>query len=931
MIVLNLADLLVLSGIVLLLVGAFFLVRRLKNRSGVASVATDAAPGGIYQSIVERQSDLICRWKPDGTFIWANATYCEFIGQSAEALAGNNLKEVVGPEARKRLLDTIRGLSGGQSTVKTLTKYSRGSSDVWLEWICTGIADADGQVHEIQSVARDVSGRMVALKALESSESRFRGFVENTSDWVWEIDREGRAVYNNSQVRNILGYEPRDLLHLHWSELAHEDDLPITHARVDDAYRTGTGWRRMITRLRHRDGSYRYLESTADPIVTDAGEVVGFRGIDRDATFETLMAKISADLLGRTAAELDRNILAALEDIGLCYGLERIAYYWLDDGIARIGHYWSSVEGVTAAKAFEPGKALPTAFRTLSEGLSFKFENRDQLPEGSPERQFMVDRGITSSLAVPLFRESVLVGYAVFSMLTRERAWSEHTESDLRHLSDKISAAYSLSQLTQDALRRERDRMQSEALAGMGSFSYYPVAGSGPFPEGWRTYFSDVQCALFEVKPEDASHELLMSRVHEADRSAVLSEMSRLVAGSPDIEVGYRVVNPSGRVLHLSNRTRADRDKDGRIVRVIGFNLDVTEQVSREASLQVAIGEIRELRDRLEEENVQLRETVRSIAAFEHIVGESEALRACLDLARKAAPTDVPVLILGETGTGKELVAKAIHNLSLRKDEPLVALNCSALPAELVESVLFGHERGAFTGATETRKGRFEIADGGTLFLDEIAEMPLELQGKLLRVLQDGSFDKVGSTKTRRADVRLIAATNRDLERAVREGSFRADLYYRLNTITIDLPPLRERKDDIPLLAHHFVMKHGPRLRKEVDSISADGLAMLQARDWPGNVRELEHFIERALISTQGSVLRLRRAETGRDGAESGTAGSLELVSADLRSVERRHILDVLQDTNWTISGDSGAAARLDLPPSTLRSKMKRLGIDRRV
>jgi formate hydrogenlyase transcriptional activator len=448
------------------------------------------------------------------------------------------------------------------------------------------------------------------------------------------------------------------------------------------------------------------------------------------------------------------------------------------------------------------------------------------------------------------------------------------------------------------------------------------------FPNEWCAEFSQEQCALFEVEPHEASHELFVSRVHDDDRERVTETIEQLMSGASHVELQYRIATPSGRVLHLLNRTRVDHDRDGHIVRIIGANLDITERVEREASLNSALSEIRELRDRLEEENVRLREAVRSIEAFEQIVGESDSLRANLDLAARAAPMDVPVLILGETG--KELIAKAIHNLSLRKDKPLISLNCAALPAHLVESELFGHERGAFTGAHASRQGRFELADGGTLFMDEIADLPLQLQGRLLRVLQDGSFDRLGSARTRSVDVRLIAASNRDLREAVKAGEFRADLYYRINTIQIELPPLRERRGDITLLAHHFVRKHGPRVGKNVEYISADMLHFLQEQDWPGNVRELEHFIERALISSRDSVLTLGAQAKRKHPGRYRASGRSEIVSADLRSMERRHILHILEETGWTISGNHGAAARLKLPPSTLRSKMKRLGIQRR-
>ena len=342
------------------------------------------------------------------------------------------------------------------------------------------------------------------------------------------------------------------------------------------------------------------------------------------------------------------------------------------------------------------------------------------------------------------------------------------------------------------------------------------------------------------------------------------------------------------------------------------------------------MAEIEELRDHLQQENVYLREEVRLAHGFDEIIGEDAGFRRCLQAVEKVAPTDVTVLITGETGTGKELVARAIHRLSSRRNEPLVTVNCPALPANLIESELFGHEKGAFTGAQARRIGRFELADGGTLFLDEIGDLPLELQSKLLVVLQTGEFQRLGGMKTLHADVRLIAATNRDLQDAINNGEFRSDLYYRVNGFPIGLPPLRKRRGDISLLAEHFVHKHADRLGKKITALSAKMIKQLEDYDWPGNIRELESIIERAMISSEGDAvldlpgpLQLITAlHQSRD------AFSAEQM-ADLSSMERSHITKILEQTNWKISGDKGAAAILGIPSSTLRSKMKRLGIAR--
>jgi PAS domain S-box-containing protein len=314
---------------------------------------------------------------------------------------------------------------------------------------------------------------------------------------------------------------------------------------------------------------------------------------------------------------------------------------------------------------------------------------------------------------------------------------------------------------------------------------------------------------------------------------------------------------------------------------------------------------------------------------FEEIVGDSEPLREVLDQLQRVAATGSTVLIQGETGTGKELFVRAVHNLSLRKDQPLVKVNCAALPRELIESELFGHERGAFTGATQQRKGRFELADKGTIFLDEVGELSLEAQAKLLRVLQEQEFERVGGTQTIRADVRVIAATNRDLATEVDGGGFRSDLFYRLSVFPLAVPPLRDRPSDIPLLAQHFLERYSRRLGKRLDELAPEFVAELMSYSWPGNVRELENVIERAAVLSPGPVLNpagaLERAVAER--ADDGGAPTPGL--ATLEEVERSHISKALANTGWTIEGSRGAARILGLNPSTLRGRMRKLGIQK--
>ncbi|MBX3306877.1 MAG: sigma 54-interacting transcriptional regulator [Nitrospira sp.] len=340
--------------------------------------------------------------------------------------------------------------------------------------------------------------------------------------------------------------------------------------------------------------------------------------------------------------------------------------------------------------------------------------------------------------------------------------------------------------------------------------------------------------------------------------------------------------------------------------------LDITEQVLAEQE-----------NARLQAQNVYLQEEIKLTHNFEELIGSSSSLKKVLKNVERVAPTDSTVLITGETGTGKELIARAIHNLSPRRGRPLVKVNCAAIPAGLIESELFGHEKGAFTGALTRKMGRFEVADKGTIFLDEIGELPLDLQSKLLRVLQEGEFERVGGTQTFKVNVRVIAATNRNLEQLSKTGGYRPDLYYRLNVFPIQLPALRERDGDIPLLAQYFVHKFATNLGKKIDRIPERMITALQRYPWPGNIRELEHVIERAVILSEGPELEPIDWLSPSDN-KTGLTKTLTL-----EDMERQHITDVLEETNWRVSGDKGAAAILGLKPTTLEARMKKLGIAR--
>jgi len=441
------------------------------------------------------------------------------------------------------------------------------------------------------------------------------------------------------------------------------------------------------------------------------------------------------------------------------------------------------------------------------------------------------------------------------------------------------------------------------------------------FPQGRGIIGKEMSVAL-ETSPAgccfSSRKALLASR---ADLERYDSEIARLLLGEGVKSLCCVPLITRDRVLGALNvaslRDAAFTQED---VDLLG---QVASQVAIAVENALAFGQIEELKNKLAEEKLYLEDEIRTEMNFEEIVGASTALKSILKQLETVAPTDSTVLIQGETGTGKELIARAIHNLSARREHTFVRVNCAAIPTGLLESELFGHERGAFTGAIAQKVGRFEFAHAGTLFLDEVGDIPLELQPKLLRVLQEREFERLGGTRTIRVDVRVVAATNRDLARMVADREFRSDLFYRLNVFPLVLPPLRERREDIPTLIRYFAQKYARRMDKRIETIPAETMDALTRYHWPGNIRELENLIERAVILSPGPVLRPPLAEL-RPSSEAPIGSVLTLEAA-----ERQHILRALEETNWVLGGPRGAAVRLGMKRTTLQSRMRKLGITR--
>jgi PAS domain S-box-containing protein len=472
----------------------------------------------------------------------------------------------------------------------------------------------------------------------------------------------------------------------------------------------------------------------------------------------------------------------------------------------------------------------------------------------------------------------------------------------------------------EEALRRSEAYLaEAQRLSHTGSFGWDLASG--------EIYWSRETFRIFDHPPEDKpTIELVRQRTHPEDGVEVQQLLDLVSRQKENFDFEHRLQMPDGSVKYVRVVGNPSENESGGF-EFVGAITDITERKRAEADLKKALKEIKELRDQLYKENIVLREEVDKVSMFEEIVGESSTLRAVLGRVAKVAPTDTTVLITGETGTGKELIARAIHKRSQRSSRAFVSVNCAAIPSSLIASELFGHERGAFTGALQRRLGRFELAEGGTIFLDEIGELPAETQIALLRVLQEREFERVGGNQPIRADVRVITATNRDLESAIATGDFRKDLFYRLNVFPIEIPPLRQRRADIPALVEYFIQRYSREAGKKIGSIEKRTLELLQSYSWPGNIRELQNVIERSVIVCDTDPFSVDPSWISA--APSSSRQTEGLIARKSPAEEKEVIEAALAATGGRISGPTGAAAQLGVPASTLESKIRSLKINK--
>jgi PAS domain S-box-containing protein len=730
----------------------------------------------------------------------------------------------------------------------------------------------------------------IAHKRREDESEDIRLVVDTIPTLAWSARPDGSAEFFNQRWLDYTGLSAKQALGSGWEVAIHPDDLP----RILDTFREALNSAKPYEvegRFRRFDGEFRWFLFRGSPLRDRSGAVAKWYGTNTD-----LEERKRAEEALRKSEERWRSVFEN-SAIGVA----------LTDHNGRFlttNHVFQAMMGYTE----EELRALHILDLTHEDYRQANWALITELLEGT-RRQFQIEkqhRRKDGSLIWVSNNVSLVPG-------------TERMPRFIMALSEDITQR----KRAEDTLRSsEAFLLDAQRLTRTCSWRHEVLSG--------KVTVSAEGLAMYGIEPEDdaSSADFYHRRKHPQDRPEVEQAYAAALRGKSDFEAEFRIVLPDGTTKHIRSIGHPILDERGDVVEFVGASIDVTEHHRARADLEKAFEEIKGLKDQLHDENLVLREQIDQAFMFDEIVGTSSALQGVLSRLMKVAPTDSSVLVSGETGTGKELVARAIHKRSRRAQRAFVSVNCAALAPSLISSELFGHEKGAFTGALQRRLGRFELANGGTIFLDEIGELPLDTQVALLRVLQEREFERVGGTQPIKIDVRVIAATNRDLEAAVANGTFRPDLYYRLNVFPIEVPPLRERQDDVLMLLEFFVHRFAQKMGKHFKKIDKRTVELFRSYPWPGNIRELQNVVERSVIVSSGGVFGVDAAWLSRDSRRVSLPQQPERADVDEdTSRERQIIEDALAGSRGRVSGPNGAAARLRVPPSTLEHRIKTLRI----
>ena len=837
-------------------------------------------PGVVWETRIKGDPD-------DRETVFISDYVTELFGYDPEEYKAKPglINELIVEDQREWFASEMRELiTNGNERVLPFKIRTKGGMEKWVQGHVAVVRDESGASVGIRGVTMDITERKVIEERLAAKQLQLTEAQRLAQVGSWEWDERTGVVTWSDEIYHIYGRDPSQpaVAFEEHKQLLVPDSWERLGLEVENTLKTGepyeieieliradghTGWGSARGELVIENDGSKKLRGTLQDISARRQAEESTR--ESEARFRTL-ADSAPVLIWMTDKSMEWTFFnkRVLEFTGL--GVNELrGRGWLQlvhkEDRDRVIKEYSQANALV--------QAYKTEYRILDAHGNYRWLHDTGVPHFSPKNEFI--GFIRSCTDVTELKSAV--------------AAIRESEERFRHIADSAPVLIWIS----DA--QGRNTFMNQFGLEYTGLSEDAVKGSG-----W----------LASLHKDDKNHLIEAYRDGHARQVPVVTE--------------FRLRGADGGFRWFFSTSVPRNDENGKFLGFIGTCADIDDRKQAEGALQLALTEINQLKNKLQEENIYLKEEIKLIHDFEEIVGESEALKYVLFKIEQVAPTNATVLITGETGTGKELVARAVHSASYLKNRPLVKVNCAALAANFIESELFGHEKGSFTGATGKRIGRFELAQGGTIFLDEIGELPLDLQVKLLRVLQEGEFERLGSSKTIKVDVRVIAATNRDLRAEVEKGNFREDLLFRLNVFPITVPPLRERKDDIPLLVNYFVQRLCKRLGKKITSVAPGVVRTLMDHSWPGNIRELANVIERSVISTKGETL---KSVEGMDSATASNGSGA--VTATLEQVERDYISEILRSTDWKVEGKGGAAHILGLNPSTLRTRMQKLGIMR--
>ncbi len=840
-----------------------------------------------YRTLLENIPVLIVRYDTELRRIYVNPTWEKVIGLSSADVINKRVDEIPELPAIANLAEKLQKVlkSGTPQKIEFSWANARGKT-IFLEFVIVPEYDRHGEMISLLAVGVDQTERREAEEQIRNSERNLRTTIDTIPAFIFRALPDGSFDFISQSWFDYSGLSPEEVYGWDWATVVHPEDRDRAVEIWRESLATGEP-RESEHRVRQANGEYRWFLARNSALRDEKGHIVKWYVVLVDIENQ----KRAEEQLRNS----ERNLHTIIETIPAFVrtanpdgSIDFVSQSWLDYvGLSReewVGWSWMN-------------QVHP--------------EDRDRVVEG--RRQMLATGG-------PREREFRI------RQANGEYRWFLSRHEPLRDEKGNIIKWYSVMVDIEDKKRAEEQLRNSERNLRT-TIETIPTYIWSALPDGSINFASQSIFDYLGIPAEAALDWNWLTLVHPEDRDrAVEIWRESLATGEPrENELRFRLAN--GEYVWFLTRSSALRDDKGDIVRWYGALMDIENQKRSEARLLQALDEINKLQDQLSKENIVLREEVDRTSMFEEIVGASPALKAVLARIDKVAPTDSIVFITGETGTGKELVARAIHKRSPRASRAFVSVNCAAIPSPLIASELFGHEKGAFTGAHQRRLGRFELAEGGTIFLDEIGELPTETQIALLRVLQDQEFERLGGNQPIRANVRVITATNRDLQAAIEAGSFRRDLFYRLNVFPIEIPPLRERKEDIPILVEYFIQRYASKLGKKIRSASRKTLDILQSYSWPGNIRELQNVIERSIIVCDTENFLVDENWFVKESCQAQPAGQ---PLSDMLVIQTKEMIEAaLAESGGRVSGPSGAAAKLGMPPSTLESKIKSLKINK--